>query len=256
MKHLTKTHLISIVLSLIAFGLFVANQFKALSGSSLDLHGTGGAALLTGFLAAGIVVQFAKFIEGHDTAVEMVFTAVLLLAHIGAELAIWWRTQIVASALPASLPLYIVGLYWLVGAIDLLVMFVPQNLTRLSSGYVSPEHRLAMVEQSLSMVEQERALLEQKLSMVEQSLSTAQQSLTAAQHKLEQERAEHKQQLAEMRADQSKTHTATCDVPGCGWVGEYTSVASAERGLRAHTGRAHPETALSPNGAGLVERVK
>lgn len=150
MDKLTTTHKLNIALSFFAFALFVVNQFFALSGGALDLHGPWGALLLTGFLAAGILVQFAKIIEGHRTVAELIFTALLLIAHVAAELTIWITTQITRQPLPEALPLYIVGLYWVIGGVDIVVLSWRRNAAMVRGRFKSREE----LERELLLAEQ------------------------------------------------------------------------------------------------------
>jgi hypothetical protein len=176
MDRLTLSHKANIALSVAAFALFVVNQFKVLSGSRLDLHGAGGATILTGFLALGIAVQFAKIIEGHRNWFELLITLLLLSAHIAAEVIIWQRTQITNAGLPEALPLYIVGLYWLIGAVDIMAMFLPRELMLFRGE--SPVQQLARQNEELRLKLSERntdlALAQQSQKFAEQISATAQ----------------------------------------------------------------------------------
>jgi hypothetical protein len=163
-RKLTTTHKLNIALSLFAFGLFVVNQFMVLSGSALDLHGQTGAVILTGFLACGILVQFSKFIEGHRHWFDVIVTVVFLAAHVVAEITIWIRTQILSVGIPEALPLYIVGLYWLVGAFDILLLFFPREVRLFSDGYADPYARISELESELALAQQAQAFAEQSQS--------------------------------------------------------------------------------------------
>ncbi len=124
----TGAHGAVLFLSLVAFGFFVTNQALAFTGRRLELHSTQGAILLTVFLALGLVVQLAKIARGHQHWFEVTITLVLLATHIVAELAIWVQSQILGLAIPASLPQLIIGLYWVIGVIDILALYGAREL--------------------------------------------------------------------------------------------------------------------------------
>lgn len=209
MKRIKFAVLLSWALSLAAFGLFVTNQWHELAGSHLDLRGESGATVLTGFLALGIMVQILRVIQGSDRRLEVVFTLVMLLVHVAAEMLIWVRTQIAGLTLPHNLPYYIIGFYWVIGVADVLSRYLERELAVLTGDYVSPEQRITALEHR-------NELLEMQLSDAERSLSKAQSTLEKQQE------------------EASRTYDIACT---CGWSGSgYRSEASARRALAAHQG--------------------
>lgn len=186
LNQLTNSHKANLALCFAAFALFVFNQFKFFSGSSLDLTGIEGATVLTGFLAVGFCLQFAKLIEGNRHWFQSLITLILLAAHIAAEVVIWQRTQITHEGLPHSLPLYIVGLYWLIGVVDLLAMFLPRELAlfrgeselqrlarkneELQNEISEKDTKLKLAAQSQEFVERLQANAQQLPAMAEQAL--------------------------------------------------------------------------------------
>lgn len=159
---MSTTHRASLVLSFIAFALFVTNVFMELAGfGALNLRGPAGAGILTGFLAAGLLIQVAKFIEGHRSRIDLIATGIMLPAHVLAELTIWVRTQIMHVGLPPELPFYLIGLYWCIGIADVLARYLGRELRVFDSSYVPLEQENAMLKQRLALVEQSQALQEQ-----------------------------------------------------------------------------------------------
>jgi hypothetical protein len=213
LNRLTNSHKANLLLCFAAFCLFVFNQFKVLSGTSLDLHGTEGALVLTGFLALGILVQFAKLIEGHRHWFEFLITLILLTAHIGAEVAIWQRTQITHAGLPQSLPLYIVGLYWLIGAVDIAAMFLPRELA------------LFRGESEVQRLAREKAALEEKLNEKDTKLKLAEQS---------QEFVERLQASAQPSQAIAEQMIIERDCPKCGRTFRGSSEQRTANAVNAH----------------------
>jgi hypothetical protein len=91
-------------------------------------------------------------------------TVLLLAAHVVAEITIWIRTQILSVGIPEALPLYIVGLYWLVGAVDILLLFLPREVRLFSDGYADPYARISELESELALAQQAQAFAEQSQS--------------------------------------------------------------------------------------------
>ena len=128
---MSNSHKASLVLSGLAFLTFVANQWAAFIGWHLELTGPIGATVLSLFLAAGLCVQVWKWIEGNKTVLDFLINLVMIPAHVYAELSIWFRTQIADLGLSVDLPLYIIGLYWVIGLVEILVSRLGHNLAML-----------------------------------------------------------------------------------------------------------------------------
>lgn len=232
MKKLTAPHYFNLALALFAFGLFVTNQFQQFSGGTFDLRGTTGAVVLTVFLAAGIIGQFAKIIVGHNHWTELVVTLILLAAHIVAEVTIWVRTQIMGIGIPPTLPLWIVGLYWVVGAIDIIALFAGREL-------------------ALFAGESQYDRMSKELEEARLKLALAQQAEQIASRTAQQLQSAIPQQPAAVQPQQS--YTATC--PDCGQVLTATSKRGLTNALNAHkrwcTGQSstngHKEARLEPS---------
>lgn len=206
---MTRSHWASLILSILAFGLFVINVFYEMAGwGALDLRGPFGAAILTGFLAAGLLIQVSKFLEGHKNKVDIIFTMLLLPAHIAAELTIWIRTQILHWGLPPELPFYIVGLYWAVGLLDVLAPRIGPEISKLRPSYENPEKENARLKQ-------ENALLMQRLS------------ITKEMHEQEE-------------ALKSTLFVESCQV--CGVSFEKRTATEARNALNGHINRKHTKT--------------
>jgi hypothetical protein len=151
---MNKTHRASLILSLIAFLLFVANEWYVLAGyGELPLSGPVGATILTGFFAAGLIVQALKFAEGHKSKIDLSITLIMLPAHAAAGLTIWIRTKIMHLGLPAELPYYIVGLYWVIGLIEVVARYIGRELKLFKSTYVSPEQELIDLKREYAILE-------------------------------------------------------------------------------------------------------
>lgn len=212
---MSTSHKASLVLSGLAFAVFVINQWIAFIGWHLELTGPVGATVLSLFLAAGLIVQVWKWIEGNRTALDFGINLIMIPAHVYAELTIWFRTQIADIGLPVNLPLYIIGLYWVIGLIEVLVGRLGYNLQMLRGSYQPPDQRIAELEL-------QKAELELRSSN--------------ALAQLDHLRAE----VDHMKAERERTYEATCDVPDCGWKSDpKPSQKSAVYALRAHQGRAH-----------------
>lgn len=259
---LTKTHIANLVLSLFAFALFVLNQWHELAGSHLDLRGQSGATILAGFLAAGIIVQIAKMMEGHRTGQAVVVTLVLLAVHVVAELTIWVRTQIMQAGLPLELPYYVIGVYWTIGLVDVLSMFIMREVGVLRGTYKPPAVRFQEeIEQLRSMLEdaqlvihekdKENALLEHTIGTLEHAQSMLEQRLSTVEERYErrmtdlkdahaQERQRWEQRAERAQQEASKTYVEYCPHAHCEWdTGEKDSAEQAKRSLAAHIGREH-----------------
>lgn len=209
---MTKSHWASLLLSIAAFALFVCNVFYEMAGyGALDLKGPFGAAVLTGFLAAGLIIQVSKFLEGHKSKVDIIFTLVLLPAHVLAELTIWVRTQIMHLGLPPELPFYIVGLYWAVGLMDVLAPKIGPELSKLRPSYENPETKAYRLEQ-------ENALLKQRLSITNEL---------------------HEQE----EAKKSTLYTEIC--PACGAMFSKPTQTEARNALNGHVNRKHTKAEMS-----------
>lgn len=229
---------LNLTLSAAAMLMFALNLRAQLTGQEFNLHSEGGATALVVFLTVGVLVQLLKLLQGHDHAVELVVTVLLLAGHVVGDALIWWQTQIIGSQLPDAVPLLIVGGYWIVGVLDMTATYLPPQLALFKQGAKTPEQRLAVLEQDRAVLEQDRALLEQKVAMLEHSLSSAEQSLSNAQ-----ERYERAQEA------KNKTYSIACPVDHCYWdTGEKPSKAAAERSLRTHLSKAHSTTMAEVNG--------
>lgn len=262
-------HKIALGLSAAAFVLFVINQAAELAGHHLEFTGWLGASILTGFLAVGMITQLIKFMEGHRSRLDLIITIIQLLAHVLAELAIWYQTKILDIALPPELPLYIVGLYWVSGVADIFFRYVGREFMLFSGMYKSPEvllqEKLDAVFLELSALKQDKAVLEesfknaqaaldnaqvlfeerssnaqalfqQQLSSVEQLLEQAQKTIEQKDKQLEKisEQQRKKEEVENIKYDLS------CDVPGCGWnTGAKDTPRAAENSLTGHKNRNH-----------------
>lgn len=161
---MSTSHKASLVLSGLAFGVFVVNQWISFIGWRLELTGPIGATVLSLFLAAGLIVQVWKWIEGNRTVLDFGINLVMIPAHVYAELTIWFRTQILTIGLPVDLPLYIIGLYWVIGLVEVLVGRLGHNLALLKGNYQPPEQRVAELERRLALAEQQNAIVMQSQS--------------------------------------------------------------------------------------------
>jgi hypothetical protein len=251
-------HKIALGLSAAAFILFVANQAAELSGNHFEFTGWLGASVLTGFLAVGMVTQLVKFMEGHRSRLDLIITIIQLVAHVAAELAIWYQTKILNIALPPELPLYIVGLYWVSGVADIFFRFIGRELQLFNGMYKSPE---TLLQEKLETTAKELTETEQKKAVIEESLKNAQTTLDQERKEFEQrlntaqalfeERSSNAQALFEQRLtvveqlleqahktieqrdrqidrfneqqkkkeeESSIKYELSCDVPGCGWT--------------------------------------
>jgi hypothetical protein len=168
---MTRTHKVSLVLSGLALLLFVANEFYVLAGwGDIPLHGPVGSAILTGFFALGLVIQLAKFVEGHKSPIDLVITLLMLFTHVASALTVWGATKIFHIDLPvAELPYYIVGLYWVIGIVEVMARYMGRELKLFSRDYKSPEQRLmemenklALAEQTIQMERRQREIAEQR----------------------------------------------------------------------------------------------
>lgn len=205
----------NLALSLVAFGVFVVNVWFQLTGSPLDFHGIIGATVLAGFLALGVIIQCGKLVEGHRVWWEFVLTLIQLGVHVYAELTIWIRTQITGEGLPPGLPLLIVGLYWVVGVVDILAMNAGREMKLFGAGYTSPEIKLA------AMIT-DAALDKQKLADTTAALDEARRRIT------------------EIEAERGKAFELFCDAPGCDYsTGLRLTHEQAARSLSAHKSRTH-----------------
>lgn len=158
---MSNSHKASLILSGLAFITFVANQWAAFIGWHLELTGPIGATILSLFLAAGLIVQVWKWIEGNRTWLDFIINMVMIPAHVYAELSIWFRTQLSDVGLSVDLPLYIIGLYWVIGLAEVLVSRLSHNLDMLRGGYQPPQQRIAELEQRLALAEQAQAIAKQ-----------------------------------------------------------------------------------------------
>lgn len=210
---MTKSHWASMVLSLLAFGLFVVNVFFEMAYQiALDLRGPYGALILTGFLSIGLLIQVSKFLEGHRSRLDILITLILLPLHMAAEITIWVRTQIMHIGLPPELPFWMVGVYWMIGMVDVLAPRLGPELSKLRSSSLTPE-------QEVVVLKQENALLLQRLSIT-------------------QEVQEQK------RADESKIYTETCNI--CGEVFEKPTRDAAKNAVKGHKNRRHSGQIVAP----------
>jgi hypothetical protein len=142
-------------LSFAALVLFSVNEFYVLAGwGALNLSGPAGAAALMGFLGIGLVVQTAKFIEGHNSKVDALVTFTMFPLHIAAALTIWFRTQINHSGLPSELPLYLVGVYWVIGLLEIVARYIGRELKLFKRDYESPEIKLMKAQQEIALLEE------------------------------------------------------------------------------------------------------
>jgi hypothetical protein len=236
---MTITHRANLLLSLVAFGMFVANQLHVFAGRSLDLSGEAGAYILAGFLALGLLVQFAKLIEGHRHWLDLLVTVVLLVAHIAAELTIWLRTQVMGLAIPTSLPRLIVGLYWLVGALDMVMMYGRREANLLLRGLSvegQRQQRIAEAEHRAIAAETQAALARQEARLQERF---AQQ--------IARQRAVSPAQIAgELPAIEPANHERTC--PRCGRTLRGSSARAAINALNGHMAHCPSPEPVSENG--------
>jgi hypothetical protein len=165
---MAKTQIANLMLSMAAFGLFVANQINAFQGKHLDLRSEWGPYLLSGFLALGIAIQIGKIIEGHRHWLEVIVTGFLLTVHVVAEVTIWYRAQILGVGIPSQLPLWIVGLYWIVGLLDVLARFGAREL-QLFRG----ESEYERLQRQLREAKQEAALARQAADFMQKQVPNA-----------------------------------------------------------------------------------
>lgn len=179
---LTIANVINLILAALAFGFFVTNQVNVFGGQHLQLTGTTGKWLLTGFLAVGLIVQLIKLGVGHQHWFEASITFFLLIAHIAAELTIWYGSQVFGIALPPSLPQTIIGFYWVLGPVDLLAVFLPRELALFSGKETSDQaqaRKLREVEDALLIAQAREEVIEkfaQRMSANSMPAAVASQS--------------------------------------------------------------------------------
>lgn len=161
---MSTSHKASLILSGLAFAVFVVNQWIAFIGWRLELSGPVGATVLSLFLAAGLIVQVWKWIEGNKSILDFGINLVMIPAHVYAELTIWFRTQIYDIGLPVDLPLYIIGLYWVIGLVEIMVSRFGHNMQVIRGKYQPPNERIAELERRLALAEQSNAMVMQSQS--------------------------------------------------------------------------------------------
>lgn len=221
---MSKSHWANIILSFLAFSLFVVNVFFELAGwGALDLRGPLGAGILTGFLSIGLIIQVAKIIEGHRSRMDLLITGVLLPFHVIAELAIWVRTQIMGLSLPENLPFIAVGVYWSIGLVDVLARYIGREMKVFGGGFEAPEIRVIRLEKENALLLQQQsttqALLEQRISSAEAMLK------------------QREALLDEQKAQQSVLYEETCSF--CGVVFAKNTPTAARNALNGHINRKH-----------------
>lgn len=161
---MSTSHKASLILSGLAFAVFVVNQWIAFIGWRLELAGPVGATVLSLFLAAGLIVQVWKWIEGNRTVLDFGINLIMIPAHVYAELTIWFRTQIYDIGLPVDLPLYIIGLYWVIGLVEIMVSRFGHNLQVIRGKYQPPARRIAELERENALLKQSQAIAQQSHS--------------------------------------------------------------------------------------------
>lgn len=252
----SRAHVAGMILSGLAFALFVVNQIAELAGKHISFDGITGAVILGVFLACGLLVQAWKWAEGSKSQLDGIITFVSLLVHIAAEVIIWSRTRILEVGLPEHLPMLIVGGYWLTGVVEVIFRNGERQWAVIKGDYKSPEEQL---QQQIVLLQQQRfhdqedrakveqswqqrlAELEKQRALLEHSLSTAQAMLQQSQAELEKrdrqlERVNERIQKADEQ--KNKKYEVVCEQ--CEWTsGEKESLRSAEYALRAHVGVKH-----------------
>jgi hypothetical protein len=212
---MTTTHKASLFLSGIALALFVANEFYVLAGwGELPLSGPFGATILTGFFALGLIVQSAKFIQGHSGPVDLTITLLMLAAHIAAGLTVWVRTKIMHLGLPAELPYYIIGLYWIIGIVEVLARYVGREMKLFSGGYLSPEKQAEALRLELADRDKQLALLAAEQKHTDRMLEAS------------------RQEAQRMQEAKDMVYYATCE--GCGQSFKGSTQDKADKGKYGH----------------------
>ena len=169
----------SLGMGLVALGLLAFNLFKSMTDQPIDFHGATGAFLIVGFLAVGTLLQVMKVIQGHRHGLEFVLTAVILIAHVLGDMAIWLGTQIFSIPVPEFLPYIIIALYVLLSIAEVIAIYGPREMQLFKSDYVSPEqqafdHRLeiSQMQQSLLQVKSEMKNVERAFQLATDNLSS------------------------------------------------------------------------------------
>lgn len=253
---MSKSHIAGVTLSILAFILFVVNQIAELAGVHLNFEGLEGAVILGVFLACGLLVQIWKWTEESRSSLDSIVTLLSLIAHVLAEVIIWWSTRIANIGLPAQLPMVIVGGYWLTGMSEVFFRHAERQWKTIRGQYKSPEallkDQVALLQERAYEDQQARALLEQswqqRLAEIEMQRALLEQSLTTAQTQVQQTLAELEkrdkqlekinERLQQDKVDKNKKYELVCDQ--CGWSsGQKDSEKSAEYAVRAHKGAQH-----------------
>lgn len=267
----------SVALVVASLALLAVNNWFSISGSVFNLRGQEGATVLVVFLTVGLIVQAGKIMMGHRHWLEFVITGLLLLGHMAADGGIWFTTQIMKIPLHADIPFWVVGLYWILGLVDILSPFMLREMGlfgQQDTPEKAIERHLKKIEElqtDVNILQREKALLEEKLNTektiyqerfdsvkatLEERYSSAnallEQRLSSAQAIVEQYRAIEEAEKTAMSA----VHEAAC--PVCGVVFTKRTSAEARNAVTGHMNRKHvgaSQANISVQSAGVVDDV-